>query len=236
MRNVLQHGAVGWTAAKLICLWLSTVRARVWLADATVDPRQTRQGYIYCHWHETLILAAHLFANCGIKVLISASRDGQYVEGIVRHMGFRVVRGSTTRGGIKALRQLLRSATRENLAITPDGPKGPRRTFQFGVVYLASRAAVPLVPVGFAFDRAWRAKSWDRLALPKPLSRAACCFGQPICVPNKADRTSLMTYQQIASDAMARATAGAESLVMGRPADASVVQTVLAPKMVCGPQ
>lgn len=233
MGNVLRRAVIGWTEARLIRLWLSTLRVDVRFADPTVDPRQKRQGHIYCVWHETLVLAAHLFANCDIRVLISESRDGRHAEGIVRDMGFRGVCGSTTKGGAKALRQLLRSSRRENIAITPDGPKGPRRTFQFGAVYLASRAAVPLVPVGFAFARAWRANSWDRFVLPKPFSKAACCLGQPIYVPEKADRTSLMAYRQIASDAMARATARAESLVMDRPLDASVVQPVPAPNMVC---
>ncbi|NLA09484.1 MAG: DUF374 domain-containing protein, partial [Microbacteriaceae bacterium] len=100
---------------------------------------------------------------------------------------FRVVRGSTRRGGASALRQLLDQGELTHLAITPDGPRGPRRTLAQGAVYLASKLQMPLVALGMGFDRPWRVKSWDRFAIPRPGSRARAILSPEIHVPAGLD-------------------------------------------------
>src|SRR5436190_6758939 len=106
--------------------------------------------YIYAFWHEYLFVPSYVYARPDTAVLIGLHRDGELLTHINERFGFKVVRGSTPRGGASALRQLLRDlADCRHFGLTPDGPKGPRRKCQFGAVYLASRTGLPIVPVGF---------------------------------------------------------------------------------------
>jgi lysophospholipid acyltransferase (LPLAT)-like uncharacterized protein len=111
------------------------------------------------------------------------------------------------------VRQLLKQDSSALLAFTPDGPRGPRRQFQPGAAYVASRTGLPIIPVGFAYERAWRASSWDRFVIPKPFSRAACYGGEPFFVPPEADATQLAEFQQRANDTMRVVTERAQCLL-----------------------
>jgi lysophospholipid acyltransferase (LPLAT)-like uncharacterized protein len=112
-----------------------------------------------------------------------------------RHLGFSIVRGSSSRGGLQALRQLMARSRRMNLAITPDGPRGPRRILAQGPIYLASRLQLPLVCIGMAYDRPWRLNSWDRFAIPKPFSQARSIVGPQIHLPANLDREGIEHYR-----------------------------------------
>jgi lysophospholipid acyltransferase (LPLAT)-like uncharacterized protein len=131
---------------------------------------------------------------------------------VCRHMGFRTVRGSTTRHSLQAVRQMLHAGGKGHLGITPDGPRGPRRELQPGLIYLASRTGLPIVLVGIAFDRPWRARSWDRFALPRPWSLATCVTAEPIVVPKDAGREELEDYRIRVGQELTELTAVAEHL------------------------
>jgi hypothetical protein len=207
---------IGWAGAGLLRRWIGSLRVRVHSEDPAADPRVATRGFLYSLWHETLLAPAALFADRGIHLLISQHHDGELITRIVRRLGFAVVRGSTTRGAVCAVRELRRSASSANLAITPDGPRGPRQIMQNGAVYLASRTGLAIVPMGLAFDRPWRAASWDRFILPRPFSRTACVFAAPIAVPRDADAEGLAECQQRVSEAMGRAASQAEALLADR--------------------
>src|SRR5262249_50698840 len=128
-----------------------------------------------------------------------------------RRLGFGLVRGSTTRGGVEAVRELLRIGRESHVAITPDGPRGPRRRVQAGVVYLAARMGLPILPMGIGYDRPWRAKSWDRFAFPRPWSRARCITGTPIQVPAEAGREELEAFRLQVEQALESVSQAAES-------------------------
>jgi lysophospholipid acyltransferase (LPLAT)-like uncharacterized protein len=98
-----------------------------------------------------------------------------------------------------------------HLALTPDGPRGPRRRVQPGVVYLAARTGLPVVPIGIAFSGAWRMRSWDRFALPRPYSAAWCVTTEPIRVPADADRAALEEYRLRVERALEEASRAAEA-------------------------
>jgi lysophospholipid acyltransferase (LPLAT)-like uncharacterized protein len=167
--------------------------------------------YIYAFWHEYTFVPSYVYARPDTAVLISLHRDGELLAQVNRRFGFTVVRGSTTRGGASALRQLLRDLAHcRHFGLTPDGPQGPRRKCQFGAVYLASRLGVPIVPVGFGYSRCWRAHSWDRWALPLPFSRVRCVSAHPVRVPPRLGTDQLGPYQQAVEDATNHATAVAE--------------------------
>ena len=96
------------------------------------------------------------------------------------------------------------------IAVIVDGPKGPRRKFQFGAVYLASRTGLSIAPIGFGFSRCWRAKSWDRFAIPLPFSRVRCVSSHPVHVPPGLSAAELEPYRQTVEDLMNHITAMAE--------------------------
>src|SRR6185312_7765264 len=110
---------------------------------------QHADRFIYCIWHDSLLLPAAHFGGPDLAVLISSHADGQILGGLISAMGMEMVLGSSTRGGIEAVRQIIRPDVRwQNLAITTDGPRGPRRIVQPGAVYIASRTGMKLIPVG----------------------------------------------------------------------------------------
>ena len=127
---------------------------------------------IYIFWHEYILLPLYLRGHCNLAMLLSQHRDADILSHVASHLGFEFVRGSSLRGGAAALRELLRRSQKMNLTITPDGPRGPRRQLAQGPVYLASKLGLPIVPMGFGYDRPWRFNSWDRFAIPPPFPRA----------------------------------------------------------------
>ena len=204
--------ALGTAGAGVLRLWLGSLRYRYRPMGPNVDPhdRALAGRYIFAMWHETLLLPIQRYARPDICVLISQHADGQLVAEICRRLQVGVIRGSTTRGGAEALRGLLDKGRRMHLALTPDGPRGPRRQVQSGVIYLASRLGLPIVPTGFGFDQPWHAASWDRMVLPRPWSRARCVTGDPIVVPPSASKSALEDYRQRLENALAITTEHAQ--------------------------
>jgi lysophospholipid acyltransferase (LPLAT)-like uncharacterized protein len=130
-----------------------------------------------------------------------------------RALGLGVVHGSTTRGGIQAVRQIVEMKGQTHLVITPDGPRGPRRVVESGVVSLASRTGLPIVPVGFACKKAWRMKSWDRFMLPRLFTPAVGVLGEPISVPRDTDKGQIEEYRLRVERALEDAMTVAEKMV-----------------------
>lgn len=215
MRIRLNHPAVlklvSLLIAWLLRLWLATLEIKFALDERGALPRPARPT-LYLFWHEMLLLPAYTHARQGIAVLVSRHHDGELIAQVVRMLGGRTLRGSTRRGGATAVREMMRRARAGHVAITPDGPRGPRRVLQGGAVYLASRAGMPVVPVGMAFESPWRAPSWDRMALPRPFSRARCVFGREIEVPAGATREQIESWRRRVQDAMDDVQARAEAL------------------------
>lgn len=169
---------------------------------------------IYCIWHDSLLLPAARFGGRDLAVLISKHADGQILGGLITAMGMEMVQGSTNRGGVEAVRNLLRDDVRwRNLAVTPDGPRGPRRIVQAGIVYIASRTGMKIIPVGVGYRRPWRLGSWDRFAIPKPCSRGRVVAGDLFAVPPNLRSAALEEYRLRLQSEMDRVNAMAESWV-----------------------
>jgi lysophospholipid acyltransferase (LPLAT)-like uncharacterized protein len=174
-------------------------------------PADNRDRHIYSIWHEDLLLPAVLFGEPSLAVLISRHADGQILGALIDAMGMGQVLGSTNRGGVEAVRKLIHDPhARRHLAVTPDGPRGPRRVVQPGAVYVASRTGMSVVCVGVGYHRPWRAGSWDRFAVPKPGSRAKCLTADPIAVPAGLKADGLEAYRLIVQAEMDRLNAAAE--------------------------
>ena len=156
------------------------------------------------------------YASRKLACLISQHRDGEIIARICRHVGFSVIRGSSTRGGTQALRQMMRASEKHHFVVLPDGPRGPRRQFEPGVVFLASKTGMPIVLIGVGYDRPWRLPTWDRFAVPRPWSRAVLLFSAPMHVPSGIDRDLLERYRRSAEQTLNDTTALAERLAEGR--------------------
>lgn len=169
--------------------------------------RERGEPVIFLFWHSRILPLAHLHRNEGVVVLISEHRDGELIARLVQRRGFLTVRGSSTRGGARALRGMLRALrSGSDLAVTPDGPKGPPRHLKPGVLLAAQRSGAPLIPVAAGARRAWRLNSWDRFLVPWPLARIEVRYGAPIHVDRKLDEEGLQHLARQVEEELNRLT------------------------------
>jgi lysophospholipid acyltransferase (LPLAT)-like uncharacterized protein len=169
------------TAAPLIRVLGSTYR---WHVDGYQHYESIvasgRQPIFVC-WHGRILSATLFFRNRGIVVITSQNFDGEWIAGIIRRFGYGTARGSTSRGGVRALVQLRRElAAGRPAGFTIDGPRGPARVAQPGAVFLAGATGQPLLPFHIEADRFWTAGRWDQTQVPKPFSRVAIAIGAPV--------------------------------------------------------
>jgi lysophospholipid acyltransferase (LPLAT)-like uncharacterized protein len=159
---------------------------------------------IYCLWHNRLAFAMAAYhgyvksrsGGAGLVAMVSASRDGGLLAGILRSFGVQPVRGSTSRRGPQALRELTTWARRGyDIALTPDGPRGPRYKVQQGVIALAQLTELPIVP--FSCEPLWKVttNSWDKFQIPLPFSRCKMIFGEPLQVPREATESEREAFR-----------------------------------------
>jgi lysophospholipid acyltransferase (LPLAT)-like uncharacterized protein len=216
IRHPLLIRGVGIAGACAVRAVVGTTRFHFRYADPAVNPevaRRTGQRYIYAFFHEVMLFPAYFWAWPEMQILISDHRDGELIAQVVSRLGFGVVRGSTTRGGARALRAMVQRVDRGHLCVTPDGPQGPRRHVHQGLAFLASRTGLPIVGAGMAFRDPWRARSWDRFAVPKPCRAAACVVPEPVVVPPEADREALEAARREVERRMQAAMLEAEAWV-----------------------
>jgi lysophospholipid acyltransferase (LPLAT)-like uncharacterized protein len=184
--------AAGRICARGIRAWMSTLDYRGAFYDRSVDPAWgVDTPRIYVFWHENILTPLHVRGHCHLAMLLSQHRDAEILSHVARRLGFDCVRGSTYRGGAKAIWELWERSRRQHLTITPDGPRGPRRQMAMGPIFLASRLGLPLVAMGFGYDRPWRMNSWDRFAVPRPFSRARAIIGPPMFLPPNLGRAEM---------------------------------------------
>ncbi|MDG2150448.1 MAG: lysophospholipid acyltransferase family protein [Planctomycetota bacterium] len=173
---------------------------------------------IYAGWHNNLWHGTIPLQGQGNWVLVSSHRDGEIIARMLGRRGFGLVRGSSTRGGLKALRDFARAAQggQGDLIVTLDGPKGPARVAKSGALFTASLTGLPIVPVGMWVDRAWRLKSWDRLVIGKPFSRVTVFYGEELRIPRGVPREELeTTYRKQLEEAMAEVEKAARDAAVG---------------------
>lgn len=152
---------------------------------------------IFAFWHNRILAVTATFLRVypngrnGVLVLTSASKDGMWLGELAGRLGMGAVRGSSSRRGAAAMRELMEKvATGHDIAITPDGPRGPRYRMGAGLVYLAQKAAIPVIPIHARFSRCLRLRTWDEFAIPMPFSRVDVTLDQPRMIPPAADETA----------------------------------------------
>ena len=200
---------VGVVALRLLALTWRLRRVRPQLFD---DPVRDRVPTVFVLWHGQLLPLLAVHRNTRIAVLISEHADGEIVARVAERLGFRTVRGSTSRGAGRALIEMARElANGGSIGVTPDGPRGPDHSFAPGAVIAAQRAGVEIVPLAAAASRSWRLKSWDRFMIPKPFSRVAITYGarEGVLATGARDAAEEVWRFQASLEAMERAAAAA---------------------------
>ena len=185
--------AAAWAGASLLRALFATLRVRVDdQARHLVPP--PGQPVIYAFWHNRILAITAAFLRVyprdrhGVLVLTSASKDGMWLGALAGRLGMGSVRGSSSRRGATAMRELIEKVEHgHDIAITPDGPRGPRYELGPGMIYLAQRARIPIVPIHARFGRHWRLKTWDGFCIPKPFSRIDVTLAPTLNVPEQLD-------------------------------------------------
>lgn len=180
----------------LIAMLGHTLRWQVEGSEHLDAVQRSGRQPVLVFWHGRILGATYYFRNRGIVVITSENFDGEWIGRIIERFGYRTVRGSTSRGGRRALLQLVREMRQGHpTGFTLDGPRGPAERAQPGAVWLARATGNPLVPFHLEAGRYWNARSWDRTQVPKPFSRVALAIGMPI--PVSPDANVETTRQQV---------------------------------------
>jgi lysophospholipid acyltransferase (LPLAT)-like uncharacterized protein len=203
------------TLVRLISL---TCRVRVLCTDGEfpAHPRHKRQGpgRLYAFWHGQLLFATFPFRHTGLYGIVSLSRDGEYLARVLQAWGYRLIRGSSSRNSQGVYRDSLRALTRGNdIGLAPDGPRGPYRHVNPGVVRMAAVTGADLFPVGCAYSRQVQLKSWDRFQIPLPFSKIVVVIDKPLRVTvGPGDDDALGAAESLLAERINEVTARAERL------------------------
>jgi lysophospholipid acyltransferase (LPLAT)-like uncharacterized protein len=173
--------------AVLLEALLRTVRVEIRPSRGLTRLDEAEEPYICVFWHGRLLPLAYAYRGSGVATLISRSRDGRAIADVASRWGYRIERGSSSRGGSTGLRGVVRHLEAgRRVALTPDGPRGPARVMKPGPLLAARLTGAPVVPVGIAASRAWHVGSWDGFMVPQPFARVLIQFGEPLSVPADA--------------------------------------------------
>ncbi len=158
-----------------------------------VNPLGSSAPVVVCAWHRCLFVALVVLRDRQFTIPVSRSRDGDWIDGVLRRMGFaESARGSSSKGASTLLRALVRVVNAGgSVGMLPDGPRGPAGVAQPGVVALARMTGADLVPAGISAAPCWRFGSWDRAILPKPFARVRIHFGEPLRLPKRSDAEAI---------------------------------------------
>jgi lysophospholipid acyltransferase (LPLAT)-like uncharacterized protein len=171
---------------------------------------------VMAFWHGRILPATYYFRRRGIVVITSENFDGEWIAGIIERFGFGTARGSTSRGGRKALLQLTREiAAGKPAGFTVDGPRGPARVAQPGAVWLAKATGHPVLPFHLEAGPHWTLRSWDRTQIPKPFATVGIVVGEPFYVPADADETGIEAARQLLDRRLRELEPRAHALLTG---------------------
>lgn len=211
-----QEDALSWRSRALLLLGRGALKtlARTWRfrvinAGALDSLRSAKRAFIFSLWHGQLLPLLWHHREEGVVLLISEHKDGEMVARAAESLGYLLVRGSTTRGGDRALISVIRELQAgHEVAITPDGPKGPARKYAPGALIAAQRSGAMILPVVAVADKAWRLRSWDQFMIPKPFARVTVAYGDPAAVhatTPRAAATEGPRFEAMMSDTIGKA-------------------------------
>ncbi len=196
-------------------VWLlgRSIRFRI-IGREQIDEFLGKEGFIINTWHGQQLIGFYFFRGCGYYILSSLHRDGEISSSIMRRFGWKIIRGSSTRGGVRSLIELMRVLRQgAGMAITPDA-QGPIYHIEPGGIYLSQKTGAPLIPLAFVFDRKWVAEeAWDKFVIPKPFARCVAYFGEPIKVTAELTDENLEIEKKRLQDAIHEANRRGEEVL-----------------------
>ncbi len=157
------------------------------------DFAKKKRNVIYSFWHNRLLYLAYLYRGKKVGVMVSQHRDGDYIAEIMKKLDLIPIRGSTTRGGVRALIELIRQIknTPYDTAFTPDGPRGPKYEIQDGIILAAKKSGAPILPICWNVKHRIVLNSWDNFIVPLPFNKFVVCYGNPIYVKEEDDNDKI---------------------------------------------
>ncbi|MBN2190894.1 MAG: lysophospholipid acyltransferase family protein [Candidatus Aureabacteria bacterium] len=190
----------GFVCGLFLRLACSTKRVTVTHGDV-FDKYAEKGGNVFAFWHNRLFFHTYYYLrNCRsrkLSILVSMSRDGDYGTALALSLGFDVVRGSSSRGGQKAVKEIASRITGgNNVAITPDGPRGPAFRVNDGIIKIAQMTGARIIPVSYEASGKWVLKSWDKFILLRPFGRVHIAFGDPVNVPENMTSEMVEQYRE----------------------------------------
>lgn len=201
---------------------LRTCRVEVRELQPRTSPYVANQPnrYLYCLWHDMIVLHTFAAPHYNLSALVSRHRDGGYLADAMTAIGVHPVRGSSSKGGAAAIKEIVAELDGWHVAITPDGPRGPKHKVKPGILWLAAKTGRPIVPTVGVCSNAWKIEgSWTHLTIPKPFSRVLMYGGEFFHVPADLDRDSLPRYAEALEQAMEQLERKAERYLAGDTRD-----------------
>jgi lysophospholipid acyltransferase (LPLAT)-like uncharacterized protein len=199
IRNRYLTKLIALAAVALVRLLFKTCRIEIATEVRGCCPYEDTgdRRFLYCVWHDDILMTVFCGRPKRMAGLVSPHQDGSYLADAMRRVGITSVRGSSKRGASRAMRELLDRVRDLHVAITPDGPRGPRRQMKTGIIFLASRSGRVIIPTAYACRRAWRIRgNWTDMQLPMPFTRVHARGGPAFIVPADLDREQLELYAQ----------------------------------------
>jgi lysophospholipid acyltransferase (LPLAT)-like uncharacterized protein len=194
----------------------STWRIRYVGGDLERDLERRYGAVIYAFWHGRLLMPAATHSGRKVRIMVSEARDGEWVAALVERMGFKPIRGSTSRGGRAALKHIVKDARKGySVAITPDGPRGPFASVGPGALFLARLSGLPIVPAGVTARDRWEMPSWDKFQIPKPFTTVVLLGTKAIIVPRRAGEEEIEKCREELREALIQMNALAERVARG---------------------
>jgi lysophospholipid acyltransferase (LPLAT)-like uncharacterized protein len=205
----------------VVYLFLLLLRATVRIEHVNreaIEPLlRGEEGFIACFWHGRLLAMPFAYKGCRIKVLISRHQDGEFIARIVGYFGIKAVRGSSRRGAMSSARQILKELDQgTGIAITPDGPKGPRHHIKQGIIEMARITQRPIVPVTYSASRKMVFSTWDRFVLPYPFSKVLFLWGNPVYVSHDLKGDAIEAARKGLQNTLVSLTETADAMACGR--------------------
>jgi len=219
IRSAFLNWALAATAVFLCRAVFRTLRLRAVEADVRTNPYSgDGDAVIYCVWHDAILFPMFAGRHHRTVALVSKHQDGSFLGLGLRMLGIGLVRGSSSRAGAAAMREMLSLPANKHVVVTPDGPRGPRRRTKLGMVFLASHSGRAIVPTAFAPVKCWRLPgTWTDLVIPKPFTTLYAMTGKPIPVPHDATREVLLAIEVAIQSEMDHLAEEAEQLAHPAP-------------------
>lgn len=199
MKRFIYRNILPWIGLAVIKLLSFTCRMKIENPEYEEEIIRNGKRPIYISWHQRFFPGIYFLSKRKpIAIIISLSRDGDFISGIVKILGWTPVRGSSSRGGVRALKEIRRLADEKySIGHIVDGPRGPFGVVKPGLLMIARTSEMPILPVIFSFEKKWTFKSWDKYMLPKPFSKILVRFGEAIYVPRKVSDNEFEEFRKL---------------------------------------